>query len=241
MALRRLIASLVLVVGAAGAARADDRDPVAMQLEAEALEKDAKATRDFAKYVECGKAYLALADRMAGARATDEMLYNAGVCFEEGKAIGLALQMFARIMKDYSRSRIAPKAMARSAMLHMDTASYERAAELFEKYAKMYAGEKDAFHAASDAAFLYRAIGNRAKWIEITMFFVKAFGTKRVAEAGEAWFALTAAYDGDYESQRKHLLEYLRRFSSRDNDRALIAAAKLGIFSNNIFSIGKIV
>ena len=53
-----------------------------------------RTRKDFGKYVACGQAYLDIYNRNPEATENDEVLYNAGVCFEEGKSIGAAIQTF---------------------------------------------------------------------------------------------------------------------------------------------------
>ena len=49
----------------------------------------------------CGQAYHDIYNRDPEATKNDEVLYNAGVCFEEGKSIGAAIQAFDLLQKYY--------------------------------------------------------------------------------------------------------------------------------------------
>ena len=64
-----------------------------MRRRAEKLEKEAKATKDSALYVDAATAYLDIYNADPSSKDNDEILYNAGVAFEEGRSIGEALRM----------------------------------------------------------------------------------------------------------------------------------------------------
>ena len=79
------------------------------------------------------------------AKENDEVLYNAGVCFEDAKSIGVAIQMYehAAAAATPSRTAGAEGAGPHRQGLRRDR-FYDRAAAKLEQYAKKYGGEKDA-------------------------------------------------------------------------------------------------
>ena len=196
---------------------------------AEALEKAAKESKNWDTYVAAGTAYLDIYNANPKSPDNDEVLYNAGVAFEEGRAITNALRMYDLLEKYYPNSRITARAVARTGKLYGDIAMYDKAAAKLEHYAKRYAGEKDAYDALSDAIFYRKALGDRAKAIELTEYFIKMFGAKKPAEAASASWSLTALYEPDDAATIKHLVDYLRRFGAKGgSDRVVIANAKIG-------------
>jgi tetratricopeptide (TPR) repeat protein len=202
-----------------------------MRKKAEKMETDAKASKDFAQYVQCGQAYLDIYNSNPESADNDEVLYNAGVCFEEGRSIGVAIQMFNLLKKYYPNSKITARATARLGKAYGDIAFYDRASEELENYAKKYAGEKDAHDAMSDAVFYRKGIGDDAKAIEDTKYYIKTFGTKMPSEAANASFSLTTIYEkqGDKDAVIKHLRDYIRQFGSKGGaDKLVIAHAKIG-------------
>ena len=82
-------------------------------------------------------------------------------------------------------SKLTAKALARLGKAYGDIAFYDKAAEKLEEYAKKYAGEKDAYDAMSDAVFYRKGIGDDAKAIENTKYFIKTFGAKKPAGGRE--------------------------------------------------------
>jgi len=202
-----------------------------MRKRAEKLETDAKTNKDFTQYVQCGQAYLDIYNTNPESPENDEVLYNAGVCFEEGRSIGVAIQMYSLLKKYYPNSKITARATARLGKAFGDIAFYDRAAEELEKYAVKYAGEKDAYDAMSDAVFFRKGIGDDAKAIENTKYFVKTFGKAKPAEAANAAFSLTSVYEkqGDNDQVVKHLQEYIRVHGAKGGaDKLVIAHAKIG-------------
>jgi tetratricopeptide (TPR) repeat protein len=159
------------------------------------------------------------------------VLYNAGVCFEEGKSIGVAIQMFNLLEKYYPNSKITARAIARLGKAYGDIAFYDRASDKLEQYAKKYAGEKDAYDAMSDAVFYRKGIGDDDKAIADTKYFIDTFGKKKPSEAANAAFSLTSIYEkrGDNDAVIKHLKDYIRTWGTKGGeDKLVIAHAKIG-------------
>ena len=116
----------------------------------------------------------------------DEVLYNAGVCFEDGKSIGAAIQRVQparEVLPELARSprRRSRGSARRTATSRSTTARRDK----LEEYAKKYAGEKDAYDAMSDAVFYRKGIGDDDKAIDDTKYFIKTFGQKKPAGGRE--------------------------------------------------------
>jgi DNA-3-methyladenine glycosylase len=202
-----------------------------MRKKAEFMEKTAKDTKDFGQYVQCGQAYLDIYNANPEGADNDEVLYNAGVCFEEGRSIGVAIQMYSLLKKYYANSKITAKATARLGKAFGDIAFYDRAATELEAYAAKYAGEKDAHDAMSDAVFYRKGIGDDDKAIADTKYYIKTFGTKKPAEAAAAAFSLTSVFEkqGDNDKVIAHLRQYIAQHGSKGGaDKLVIAHAKIG-------------
>ena len=121
--------------------------------QAEELERSAHESGDLAAYDRCGEAYLALA--VPKDSYGDESLYNAIVCFQEGKSFERARAAARRLLSEYKKSRVVPRVIARLGKYEGDMANFETAAGFLEHYAAIAPAEKDVPDALSDA-FLYR-------------------------------------------------------------------------------------
>ncbi|HEY4242631.1 MAG TPA: tetratricopeptide repeat protein [Kofleriaceae bacterium] len=202
-----------------------------MRKKAESIEKEAESTKDFAKFVECGDAYLAIYNRSPEDTGNDEVLYNAGVCYREGKSITAAITMFKLMQKYYAGSKITAKALAQLGKAYGDIAFYDDAAAKYEEYAKKYAGEKDAYDAMSDAVFFRKGIGDDAKAIEDTKYFIRTFGTKKPQEASNAAYSLISIAEktGNKDDITKQIREYIRVYNDKGGaDRVVIGYTKIG-------------
>jgi tetratricopeptide (TPR) repeat protein len=204
---------------------------------AEKVEEIAKASNDFGKYVACGQAYMDIYNRNPEATENDAVLYNAGVCFGQGKSIGAEISAYNTLEKYYPSSKLTARAVALLGKAYGDIAYYDRASEKLEQYAgadkkkKGYAGEKDAYDAMSNAVFFRKGIGDDAKAIEDTKYFIGTFGPKKPQEAANAMFSMTGIYEkqGDPDVVIKHLREYVHRFGDKGGaDRVVVAYAKIG-------------
>lgn len=203
----------------------------AVRKEGEELERVGKASKDFSKLVACGQRYLDIYNRNPEAPDNDQVLYNAGVCFEEGKSISAAILAYNLLEKYYPNSKTTARAVARLGKAYGDIAFYDKASDKLEQYAKKYAGEKDAYDAMSEAVFFRKGIGDDKQAIDDTKYFVKTFSQKKPQEAANAMFSLTAVFEkaGDGEAVIKHLREYIHQFGERGGaDRLVVAYTKIG-------------
>jgi hypothetical protein len=213
-------------------ARLHDIKATAMRKGVEQIEEKAKAAKnDYALYVQCGNAYLEVYNTNPEDPKNDEVLYNAGVCFREGRSIGLAITMFKKLEQYYAKSKLTQKAIAQLGEAYGDVAFYDKASERLEQYAKLYAGEKDAFDAMNNAVFYRKGIGDDDKAIEDTKYFIKTWGTKRPADAANAAYSMISIYEkrGDTDGVLKALREYIHTWGAKGGtDKLVIAHGKIG-------------
>ncbi len=150
------------------------------------LEGDARATRDLATYDRCGDEYIAIADEPGiDERSHAEVLYNAGVCYTSAGSIARAAAVYRILIAKHPHSSLAGRAMARLGTAEANVGHYREAIDALEKYFTKYPGEKDAFHAASDAIFYARGLGDHERVNRIGNFVIKTFAAKRPREAAE--------------------------------------------------------
>ena len=198
---------------------------------AEQLEKDAKASGDFAKYVLCGKTYLDIFNSDPEAPKSDEVLYNAGVCFEDGRSLSTAIEAYTELRSRFPKSTHAAKALARLGGVYGRVAYYDRAATMFEEYAKKYAGEKDAYDLMNDAVFYRKGIGDDDKAIENTNYFIAKFASKKPADAAAAYFSMASIYEkrGDLDKVVDHYRAYLKKYNEKGGaDKVIVAYGRIG-------------
>jgi len=144
------------------------------------LESKARATRDRAYYDQCGEAYLAvLADSKVPASEAEELLYNAGVCFQEAGSVDRALATHQKLIKDHPRSRLAGRAMARVGAFAGQVGRYREAIDALEQYVERYPGEKDAAAAASDGVLYAVVVGDLVRAVHIADLAIARFGAKQ--------------------------------------------------------------
>jgi TolA-binding protein len=217
---------------------------------AEGEEADGKRTGDLAKYVACGTSYVDLYNSDPLAADGDQLLYDAGLCFDEGKSLSAARQMFELLQKLFPKSTLAARSVARLGDDYAQTASYREAAVKLEEYASRFAAHdetgsprlgsaaegqrgpiEDAYRALSDAVTFRKGIGDDAQAIADTELFVARFGAKHPAAAADAAWTLTAIYDkqGDLEKVSSHLRAWLAKYGAAASaDRVVIAWARIG-------------
>jgi TolA-binding protein len=204
-------------------------------LKSQGMRKLAERYEKDGKYLACGELYLEIFNKYTDADDLDEMLYNAGVCFEKAKSLGLAVQMRKALVDKFGdpklKNPLAAKAKFALGLNYAAIAYYGEAATQFEEYAKRFGGEKNASEALSNATFFRRGLGQDSKAIEDTEAFIKQYGRKDPKEAAAAFFSLLDVYEKkkDYKGLVKHLNEYLKRFGKTGGvDRQMAAHVKIG-------------
>ncbi|MCG8423301.1 MAG: tetratricopeptide repeat protein [Proteobacteria bacterium] len=203
-----------------------------MRKSAEKLEKVAKDSGDFSKYVDCGSKYLEIYNNNPEADDADVVLYNAGVCFEQGRSISAAIRMFNSLSKLFPDSKQTQRAIVRLGKNYAQIAWYDKAAERYETYARRFGGEKDAYKALNDAVFFRKGAGEDDLAIKDTEYFIKQYGKRKVKEASAAMFSMTGIYEkqGDSDKVIKHLRRYLKTYGRKGGiDRQIVAHAKIGM------------
>jgi len=194
-------------------------------------EEVAKKNNDYQEYIQCGLAFQEIYNGNPESPRNDEILYNAGECFREGKSIGAAILMFTTLQKYYPNSKITARAVAQLGKAFGDVAYYDRASDKLEEYAKKYAGEKDAHDAMNDAVLYRKGLGDDAKAVEDTKYYIKTFGTKNPGDAANASFSLASIPEknGDKDGVVKQLEEYIHQFGERGGaDKLVMAYVRIG-------------
>jgi len=199
--------------------------------QAHELAQVADRTKDPSKFVACGAKYLEAYNDDPMADKADVLLYDAGVCYEQGKSISAAIGMYQLLQQLFPKSKLAAKSLARLGDVYASIAYYKEAADKLEEYAVKYGGEDNAYPALSDAVQFRKGIGDDAKAVADTQLFIKMFGRTRRAEAAAAFFSMISIYEkqGDRDKLAAHLRAYVSQFGAIGGaDRRVIASAKLG-------------
>lgn len=197
---------------------------VGMRKAAEQLEKDGR-------HIACGRAYNDIYDAAPNGAGMDEVLFNAGVCFTKGKSIGLAIRSFAILNKKFPKAEKAKKALVLMGNAYGAIASYEKAAEKYEEFARRFPGEKEASGALNNAVTYRKGIGQQKEAIDNIEGFVKKYKSKQKEKAAAAMFGLAGIYEsqGNDDMVVRVYRRYLKEIGkSGGTDRMLIANAKIG-------------
>ena len=188
--MRLAIALAACLIGrSALAGPAEDKRAVDLQLARKKAE-EAEKRGDFAACAAASLEAFEVDSRDVG----DELLYNAGVCFQEDAEVDRALEAWRRLARLYPRSRLRPRALARVGILCQRVARYQEAAAALEEYADLYGGEKDASEALVQAAQFRAALGEVERAIRLIERWTR-LGKRRKEEvaAMKAWKAALRA------------------------------------------------
>ena len=200
-------------------------------IKAQSMRKAAEQLEKAEKWLPCGQAYLDIFNANPDGSGMDEVLYNAGFCFEQGKSLGFAISMYAQLRERYPKSSHAQKALVRIGDAYGSIARYKDAAENYEKYAKKYAGEKLAPKAISQAVAYRKGLGDDAQAIKDTEYYVKQFRKKDKKATAEALYSMHYIYEkqGKIEKVISHLKRYIKQYGkSGGAARLVMANGKIG-------------
>jgi hypothetical protein len=207
--------------------------------QAERLELAGRKSGDRKLLVACGEAYAELYNRDPEADGAEELLYNAAVCFEDARSVGLALGLYEKVeaMGARAREAVRARAVARLGAAYGRIARYADAARYLELYAAKYAGAApadglpDQAAVLSDAVLYRKGTGDDAAAIADTKRFVASRGATPAARA-EAFFNLHAIYDkqGDVDAVVAHLRRYVATHGAAGGAARLVEAhARIGL------------
>jgi tetratricopeptide (TPR) repeat protein len=191
---------------------------------AEQLEKEGKK-------LACGQSYESIYNTNPDGPNMDEVLYNAGVCYEDAKSIGKAIQMYEKLNERFPKTLHAQKALARTGNAYGAIAYYDRSASKYEQFARKYGGEKDAPSALQNAVTYRKGIGDDKAAIGDIEFFVKQYKNKLKKDAADALWGLVGIYEkqGNQDAVVKALERYLKEMGTKGGrDRVVAAHARIG-------------
>jgi tetratricopeptide (TPR) repeat protein len=240
--------------------QADDKEALKETLEAlkrqslrkraEQVTGEAEKSKDIKKFVACGDMYTEIYNRDENAADADEVLYNAGYCYEQGKSLGAAIPLFKALIEKFGKDEKgrdtknvhAQKALLRLGAVYARVGYYDKAADFLGQYGlkfpdgdpadKTGESKKQSRDAVSDSVFYLKGIGSDDAAIAQTKRFVDTFGKKNPKEAATAFFSLFSIYEkrGDTDALIKHLYTYVNGPHGKAGgaDTMIMAYGKLG-------------
>ncbi len=138
------------------------------------------ADRDFAWYQRCGEDYLAIAAEPAlSGDEAEELLYNAGTCFDQGRAHGRAITAFRQLVTRLPHSKLAVRALARLGAAEAQLGDFRAAADALEQYVTQAPKAKDARNAAADAITYAMGVGDVARARRLVKVASARYGWRR--------------------------------------------------------------
>ncbi|MCB9555094.1 MAG: tetratricopeptide repeat protein [Deltaproteobacteria bacterium] len=185
------------------------------------------------RYRECGEAYAAIANKYPNDKKWAKIVYNAAMCFESARLIGLAIQLRSKLVKHSPDDPLAQRALYMIGANYHALAWYSRAATHYEQFAKKFPGEKEAPKAMQNAIVFRLGRAEYDKAIEDAQFFAKTYGSRKkyVAASAGVVFSLGTIYEqkNDVDAVLKHYKSYLSKWGKKGGvDRQIRANVKLG-------------
>ncbi|MCA9670603.1 MAG: tetratricopeptide repeat protein [Myxococcales bacterium] len=184
------------------------------------------------RFRECGEKYANLANQYPNDARWPELVYNAAICFEAAKLIGLAISLRSTLIKVKPEDKLAQKALYQIGANYHALAWYSRAATHYEQFAKKFPGEKEAPKAMQNAIAFRLGRAEYEKAVADARFFAKKYGGRRkyAARTAAVIFSLGSIFEakGDAGKVRKHYENYLRNWGRKGGaDRKVLAHVRI--------------
>ena len=184
-------------------------------------------------YKECGERYAAIANEYQEDPRWPEVLYNAALCFEAAKLIGLSISIRNTLIKVKPGHPLSQKAMFMIGANYHALAWYSRASEYYERFATKYPGEKEAPEALQNAIVFRLGAGKYDKALENSRLFIKNYGPRRkyASRTAAVYYSMGAIYENQGQTARviQHYNTYLKKWGRHGGlDKQITAHVKLG-------------
>ena len=176
-------------------------------------------------YLELWRTYceepLAKGEHPKQCEKADEIVYNMARAYQAARLLAKSIQVRQILLSDkygLDKSDLAKKATYEIGGNYQAIAVYDRAADYFERYAKVtdYKGET-ADQALSDAVVLRLGLGQEDQAIADAAAFNKYYGARKAAQAAQIAFAVAAHYGEkkDWGNVQKRLSGTMKLIDSK--------------------------
>jgi len=184
-------------------------------------------------YKECGERYAAIANEYQEDPRWAEVLYNAALCFEAAKLIGLSISIRNTLIKVKPNHPLSQKAMFMIGANYHALAWYSRASEYYERFASKYPGEKEAPEALQNAIVFRLGAGKYDKALDNSRLFIKNYGPRRkyASRTAAVFYSMGAIYENQDQWDRvvAHYKNYLKKWGRHGGlDKQITAHVKIG-------------
>ena len=212
------------------------KDDMLVQLRKLKRGSERKAAEQLQKqgyYKECGERYSAIANKYPEDKRWAEVLYNAALCFEAAKLIGLAISIRNTLIKVKPDHPLSQKAMFMIGANFHALAWYSRASEYYERFATKYPGESEAPEALQNAIVFRLGAGKYEKALENSRLFIKNYGPRRkyASRTAAVYYSMGAIYENQdqWDKVIKHYGDYLKKWGRHGGlDKQITAHVKIG-------------
>lgn len=224
--------AIAMSLAMASSALAQEADEIRIHLEINEARMQAERLEEAGQFAACAHALISLYEEHQEDRRSDELLYNAAVCYEAALLPKEATRTLLLLESKFPSSALTGKALLRRANLAHAIADYEQSAKAYEVFARRYPGEREARAALENAVVFRLALGNHKEAIANLEMAIRFYGRKDRANTASAQLQIAIIYDdlGRTKDARRAYEQYLLRFGSKDTPiRRLMASAKLGI------------
>ena len=184
-------------------------------------------------YKECGERYAAIANEYQEDPRWPEVLYNAALCFEAAKLIGLSISIRNTLIKVKPDHPLSQKAMFMIGANYHALAWYSRASEYYERFATKYPGEDEAPEALQNAIVFRLGAGMYDKALENSRLFIRNYGPRRkyASRTAAVYYSMGAIYENQdqWDKVIKHYSDYLKKWGRHGGlDKQITAHVKIG-------------
>lgn len=155
-------------------------------------------------------------------------VYNAAVCYENAKQIGMAIQYRQKMVDEFGNTENGQKSVFALGRLYMNIAVYGRAADYFEEFANKFPGNEDAIPALNNAAIFREGLGEYDAAVENNKKYITVAKRQKVSdqEIADAFFRIAKIREKEGNAAKTFAAyeEYLKLYGKKGKPDNWLAA-----------------
>jgi TolA-binding protein len=187
------------------------------------------------KLAEAAKTFESFQSQFPQDESADAALYNASTAYYKLAKVEDALRVGHLLLKEYPKSKLAPKVSLDMAQTNESLADFDQAAKLYKYYGLNFSKEADSVKALYNAATLYRGLKDYPESINLYKKFISLHGKDSLARTAVLQIAEMNELNKTWGEATQYYNQYANLWPDRSEQNLVARArlAKIALVSGN--------
>ncbi|HET9241552.1 MAG TPA: tetratricopeptide repeat protein [Oligoflexus sp.] len=187
------------------------------------------------KLAEAAKTFESFQSQFPQDESADAALYNASTAYYKLAKVEDALRVGHLLLKEYPKSKLAPKVSLDMAQTNESLADFDQAAKLYKYYGLNFSKEADSVKALYNAATLYRGLKDYPESINLYKKFISLHGKDNLARTAVLQIAEMNELNKTWGEATQYYNQYAGLWPDRSEQNLVARArlAKIALVSGN--------